>query len=144
MTSFMLLFRKEEVSRLFCHLISFSDCNRNSSHKFHSMTKYSSLCVFSCICTSLHTMTKPGAKQMDNQWILCFNSSRLFFSLLLHEMLIVGKFYTCTFLCWENLLILVPLTLLVIYLTCETASVPASVKAELLQRIRSFMATTLR
>jgi hypothetical protein len=144
MTSFMLLFRKEEVSRLFCPLISFSDCNRNSSHNFtlwQNIVHYVSSHAFVLLCILWLSLEL-------NKWIingiLCFNVLLIFFFPLLHEMLIVGKFYTCTFLCWENLLILVPLTLLPIYLTCETASVPASVKAELLQRIRSFMATTLR
>ncbi|OEL36804.1 Transcription and mRNA export factor SUS1, partial [Dichanthelium oligosanthes] len=43
------------------------------------------------------------------------------------------------------LFVVAPLTVLSIHFACETASVPDSVKAELLQRIRSFlMSTSLR
>jgi hypothetical protein len=67
---------------------------------------------------------------------------------LLLKMSIVGQFYTCTFLVEKKMLLslfVAPLTALSIYFTCETASVPDSVKAELLQRIRSFlMSTSLR
>ena len=106
--------------------------------------KNNSLCVFAWFV--FRTMTKPGAKQIDNPWDIMIESFSFCF-----------PFVPWNAHCWavlhfyfpgrENLLIfvLVPLTLLSIYFACETASAPDSVKAELLQRIRSFlMSTTLR
>lgn len=54
------------------------------------------------IYLSLPTMTKPGAKQMDSRWDILIESFLSFFSLLPHEMLIVGQLYTSTSLVEKN------------------------------------------
>jgi hypothetical protein len=74
--------------------------------------------------------------------ILCLNLTHCL-SLLL-KCLFLGNF---VILSGEHFLFLFPLTpfSFVFYVICETASVPDSVKAELLQRIRSFlMSSSLR
>lgn len=94
----------------------------------------------------LRTMIGLGMEQMDNPQSIMFESFSSSFFLLRKKCSLLSSF---TFLLCqsENLLLFVvaPDTLLSIYFACATASVPDSVKAELLQRIRSFlMSTSLR
>jgi hypothetical protein len=82
------------------------------------------------------------AAQMDCPSDIMLNLTHCL-SLLL-KCLFLGNFVT---LSGEHFLFLFPLTpfSFVFYVICQTASVPDSVKAELLQRIRSFlMSSSLR